>query len=302
MRTGVVLAALAVLSSAAAASGAPAQNGSQLTFALRGRSGSEPAVVCGLKGGAAPVRLLAAEGRIADFAWTRDGARAALVRATGEPPVLSLNVTAPAGPGRRIAVGASQPAWSLDGRRIAYIVEGWLYVARSDGTRKRRLLKPRGMASWAAPRWSRDGRRIYIFDAWYGPVRWWLHSVRPDGTGLRTIKTSWRYYAESSPDRRRIAYADTGHLYVANADGRGARRIAEAGSRQVGALAWSPDGQMIAFVRRSWGGSATGDVFAIRPDGTGERQVTNTPYDEFSPGWRASGTWPAFGPCVPPGS
>ena len=51
--------------------------------------------------------------------------------------------------------------------------------------------------------------------------------------------------------------------------------------------AWSPDGRSIAFVSSRAGGE---DVFVMRPDGTGVRNVTRTPrLKESHPSWSPSG-------------
>ena len=47
---------------------------------------------------------------------------------------------------------------------------------------------------------------------------------------------------------------------------------------------WSPDGNWIAFTRRGPDGRRIG---IMRPDGTGERMLTNGPADE-GPSWAAS--------------
>lgn len=61
--------------------------------------------------------------------------------------------------------GAAQPAWSLDGSRVAFVLEHTdgnaharhsLWTARADGRGRRRLVGPTG-ATLADPAWSADG-------------------------------------------------------------------------------------------------------------------------------------------------
>jgi TolB protein len=72
-------------------------------------------------------------------------------------------------------------------------------------------------------------------------------------------------------------------LYVMNADGSGQRRISFGGG-WYGAPEWSPDGEWIAFTRRGQDGRRIG---IVKPDGTGERTLTNGPGDEGA-SWAAS--------------
>jgi TolB protein len=105
------------------------------------------------------------------------------------------------GSGRRRIVAGSVGGlkWSPDGRRIAYT--SWrantseIYVARSDGARRRRLT--RNAVDDFDPSWSPDGRKIL-----YTHGRDNAHSVyvmRSDGSGKRRLTrggdswaTSWR--------------------------------------------------------------------------------------------------------------
>jgi TolB protein len=105
------------------------------------------------------------------------------------------------GSGRRRIVAGSVGGlkWSPDGRRIAYM--SWrantseIYVARSDGSRRRRLTR-NGVDDFD-PSWSPDGRKIL-----YTHGRDNAHSVyvmRSDGSGKRRLTrggdswaTSWR--------------------------------------------------------------------------------------------------------------
>src|SRR5207245_1697432 len=97
------------------------------------------------------------------------------------------------------------------------------------------------------PSWSPDGSTIafqFKDDVWL---------ARPDGGGLRALTQDGRGREPVwSPDGRRIAFVrinfsfqTDGGLYVVNADGSGARRIAEARTEPP---SWSPDGSRVAYV------------------------------------------------------
>jgi Tol biopolymer transport system component len=53
------------------------------------------------------------------------------------------------------------PAWSSDGRSIAFVTEHSLFVMRADGSRVRRLYRiGAGTYFSGAPSWSPDGRSL----------------------------------------------------------------------------------------------------------------------------------------------
>ena len=54
---------------------------------------------------------------------------------------------------------------------------------------------------------------------------------------------------------------------------------------------WSPDGQRVVY-RDGVGGSD--DIWTVRADGTGARNLTRSPAADFSPAWSPSGRWIAF--------
>src|SRR3546814_1529255 len=73
-------------------------------------------------------------------------------------------------------------------------------------------------------------------------------------------------------------------LYVMNADGSGQQRVSF-GDGRYGTPVWSPRGDLIAFTKMGGGGFRIG---VIRPDGGGERILTNAWQDE-GPSWSPNG-------------
>ena len=146
------------------------------------------------------------------------------------------------------------PAWSPDGRKIAFTRSHspaerrgpWVsdvYVINADGSGERNLT---GDGVSGGPTWSPDGRKLAF-------------TSRRDASGL------WG-----------------GSIYVMDADGSGQRRL----TRDAGfVLGWSRDGRKIAFVRaggRGRGGPAAAYIYVMNADGSGPRRLTRMAQVNYS--------------------
>jgi TolB protein len=165
---------------------------------------------------------------------------------------------------------------------------GSLFVVRPDGSGLRRVtpLSTRWVYSYA---WSPNGRLIAYIDR---RLSLWL--VRPDGTGRTLLLPASQLSSTSlswSPDGKQIAIASPGAgvksascltmLYVVPVDGGQPLSLDTKAGCDV---AWSPRGDEIAY-------DGGGGVSAIRPDGTGRRQISSSGGE---PQWSADGTQLAF--------
>lgn len=144
----------------------------------------------------------------------------------------------------------SAPAWSPDGRRIAFTTDrdgnSEIYSIDADGVASARLTnEPRADYH---PAWSPDGSRITFVSERDGNPE--IYVMNADGTNpvrltnhpFRDLDPTW------SPDGRRIAFASdrdrSMDVYIMEADGSGVVRFTTTGARQP---AWSPDGTKIAY-------------------------------------------------------
>ena len=185
------------------------------------------------------------------------------------------------------------PRFSPDGSRLAYTsyagrrARVWVLDIASG---QKRLLVP-GLALTSAPRFSPDGRRIAYALSSGGNTDIWIANADGSGTPQQLTSAPGIDTAPSfSPDGRRIVFeSDRGgsqQLYVMNSDGSGQRRISFGGAS--GSPAWSPTGDLIAFVR-----TGSFRIGVMRPDGSGERILTDGWQDE-SPSWAPNGQFVMF--------
>jgi len=227
--------------------------------------------------------------------WSPDGRRIAFSSDCGNKYDLScgdVEVVAASGQDRReITHAAAQhpsglddsPTWSPDGTRLAFsrgpvdAPEPGVYVASLGGGRLTRIVK----IEYGSLAWSPDGSRIAF--VWRrADIGFYVGVMNADGTRARIVARAWgNAPAEPdwSPDGTRIVFAkgDLGASRICIVRARGGRvRCLTSGY----APAWSPDGQEIAFSR-------DGDIWVMRADGTGSRNVTRTPgFGEESPDWQ----------------
>ena len=158
----------------------------------------------------------------------------------------------------------TSPAWSPDGKRIAFVrlefgkeVPG-IYTMAPDGSGERRLVAFNGEDIWAlfhdwGPEWSPDGNTIAFMSA--SAMGSTLYVVEADGSGLSRLHRDSRV-VPPGPDVK------DGDIYLSSG----------------GPLAWSPDGQMIAFMETSSradgrSSSHTTQIYVIGRDGEGLRSI-----------------------------
>lgn len=211
--------------------------------------------------------------------------------------------------------GDGFPNWSRSGRQIAFqrlssadptqpVGFFAIFLMRSDGTRVRQVTQRSGDPSQPArfddqaPSWAPDGSHLAFERFSNAKGHQAIFTVRLDGTGVRRI-TPWHLDASQpdySPDGRWIAFRSNessdikGNIWLVRPNGNRLHDVTHtrAGEGKWQSCGFSPDGRFIvsALNRIVGGDQQNADVYVMNLDGTGRRNVTDTPrYWESAPDW-----------------
>jgi TolB protein len=204
-----------------------------------------------------------------------------------------------------LSMGNGWPAWSPDGRQIAFISEqldgpSLVHVMQADGTQVRLLTDLPGRKYGLA--WSLDGERLAFStdSSFTGVVDADIWIMGADGTDPRnlTASTAIEFEPDWSPDGVHLAFVrESGGRYqvaVITADGAMERVLYDAPYFTFGPV-WSPDGQRLLFASGNLDpdsefGFISTNLFVVNADGSGLQQLTTTPDAEKDPTWSPDGS------------
>jgi hypothetical protein len=189
---------------------------------------------------------------------------------------------------------ASQPAFSPDGRTVAY--HSWqpnalgLFAATADGT-QRWLLTRDAHPEDGYPAWSPDGSVLAFASLRLGDGMSRIYTVPAHGGNATSI--AYGEYADYAPEGDVIAIKScvggSCGIMLVRPDGTGQEFLTT--DATDGAPAWSPDGQRIAFHSYrddNW------SIFVMNRDGTGFIQLTDAGGTDCVPTWSPDGRYLAF--------
>jgi len=183
------------------------------------------------------------------------------------------------------------PAWSPDGRKIAFVssqpgrVNFNIYIMDADGSNAKKLTT--SPAQESDPTWSPDGRKIaFVRDLplGEGQVLEKIFIMNADGSDqvrLQTGGTISEYDPDWSPHGRKIAFIRSGgtihdQIYTVNVEGSDLMQLTQDPDYTNASPKWSPDGSKILF-SRFFGTSVASkyDVNVMNADGSDVENLTN---------------------------
>lgn len=192
-------------------------------------------------------------------------------------------------------------SWSPDGLTLAFVVqdadtpEGSIWTARADGTGAA-LLSAGGTECPVGlfhPAWSPDGTKLAVVCYPGGGDRFSVAVLDLPTKSLRRLATfTWPEVVDSaptwSPDGKSIAFAidhwdptnqflDRTVVATVPAEGGKIHRLTDP-TALMSSPDWSPNGREIVIKSNDLG-NGPGNLYVVRPDGTGLRQLTHSSVD-----------------------
>jgi alpha-tubulin suppressor-like RCC1 family protein/subtilisin family serine protease len=186
------------------------------------------------------------------------------------------------------------PAWSPDGKRLAYTCQrnpdGSLFantlrvcVSNADGTGFKVLS---GESGAGQPAWSRDGSQI-AYTGYNGFVPTTVYLMNADGTGHRPLNLDMQGASQPdwSHDGQRVAVTYNNSIWVSRVGAYDLRRLTQGPGDSH--PRHSPDGTRIVFQSTRDGGS---EIYVMNADGSNQTRLTNNSFPDTAPSWSPDGT------------
>jgi Tol biopolymer transport system component len=186
------------------------------------------------------------------------------------------------------------PAWSHDGKRIAFVSQqgkdtqsSEIYVINADGSNEQRLT--RNQAPEYGATWSPDDRQFAFGSKADG--NWQIYLMDADGANQHPLAVRADGSAPVwSPDGQQLSITSeregSANIYTLTPDGQNQRNLTNDNTASSNS-SWSPDGSKIAFWSERYGMPS---IFVMDRDGSNPIDLTNAPdFEALNPSWSPDG-------------
>ena len=185
-----------------------------------------------------------------------------------------------------------EPAWSPDGRRIAFRSDRTqdvdIFVMDADGSNVTQLTEAPG-EDWT-PTWSPDGSQLAF--ASKRDDSWDIYVMDSDGSQVRKVTDGpgHHWLPDWSPDGSTLAFAsshqdDNWDIFTIGVDGTGIRQITDDPYIETEPV-WSPDGSTLAFATKQ-----PNEPYELKLIDLASGSVADTGFSGFPTDWlRVSGS------------
>jgi dipeptidyl aminopeptidase/acylaminoacyl peptidase len=185
------------------------------------------------------------------------------------------------------------PAWSPDGKRIAFGIRGHVHLVPCEGGLPKKITDFAPAAG--SPRFMPDSHGLIVTVERNDADQ--LLLTDSTGSWLRPLTTDTigdHWDARPSPDGKSVLYTlrrfdDLNRLDIVLLEIETGKSITLYGkpSTRATSAKWSPDGKWIAFIAQE---TEREEICLIKPNGEGLHQLTNTGHDVFQFEWSPGGS------------